>query len=240
MTRVSRAEQEQIETMTRGQSSNDQWRLRRVNRLTASNFGRVVKMRSSTSPHNTVISLLYPDNIDHLPAVVHGKKNEAKALDCLNKILASQKKKVESCGLFIDVDTGYLAASPDGVVDDGETIVEIKCPLKLLDNTVDDLVSTDPTFCLELADKEGGLCELRLKRNHNYYYQIQGQLHCSRREKCLLMVWSPTEHHLETIFYDSQLWSQMSESLESFYLDFMLPEIVDPRGPRGMKIREEE
>ena len=63
-----------------------------------------------------------------------------------------------------------------------QTLVEIKCPLKCLEATIETLASTDPTFCLRHDGEEG---RLRLKDNHNYYYQIQGQLHCARRwEQC--------------------------------------------------------
>ena len=56
--------------------------------------------------------------------------------------------------------------------------MEIKCPLKCLDASIEELATTDPTFCLH-HDAEDG--RLRLKESHNYYYQIQGQLHCAKR-----------------------------------------------------------
>ena len=130
--------------------------------------------------------------------------------------------------------------------------MEIKCPLKCLDASIEELATTDPTFCLHHDPEDG---RLRLKESHNYYYQIQGQLHCAKRldhiyravsqglncrSKCVFFLWSPTEYHMETITYDPEFWADLQESLTSFYLDCVLPEIVDPRAPRGMKIREPE
>ena len=175
---VSTEEQERIEKATRGQSTNDNWRKYRTNRLTASNFGRVFKMRPSTECHNTVVSILYPDNIDHLPAIKYGKEQEEAAVETLNQILAqNSQRKVSSCGLFVDTETGFLAASPDGVIDE-DTLVEIKCPLKCKEQSIKDLAIQDPTFCLNY---EPATNKMSLKRGHNYYYQIQGQLHCAKR-----------------------------------------------------------
>ena len=53
----------------------------------------------------------------------------------------------------------------------------------------------------------------------------------------MFMVWAPTEHHLETVHYDPEFWAEMEESLRRFYLDCLLPEIVDPRAPRGRMVR---
>ena len=178
-----------MEERTRGQSENTDWRTERSRRLTASNFGRVAKLKATTSRHNTVLALLYPDDISSLPAIQHGRESEQRARDQLGDLVGS----VRSCGLFVDPSSGYLAASPDGVLEDEvtqgvdrdrlsfsqflQTLVEIKCPLKCLEATIEELASTDPTFCLH-RDAEG---RLRLRESHNYYYQIQGQLHCARR-----------------------------------------------------------
>ena len=116
---VSEAEAEEVERKTRGQANNSVWRDHRARRLTASNFGRVGKMRSVTSPHNIVLSILYPDPLSNLPAIKHGRESEALALAQLEEILRSgEGGEVKACGLFVDSDTGYLAASPDGVIDD--------------------------------------------------------------------------------------------------------------------------
>ena len=54
------------------------------------------------------------------------------------------------------------------------------------------------------------------------------------------MVWSPTENHMETIYYDQEFCSEMSEKLEDFFFSYILPEIVDPRAPRGKLVRDPE
>ena len=148
----------------------------RRERLTASNFGKVVKMRPTTSCHNTVVSILYPDSLDRIEAIRYGKEHEADAIEALNKILAKTDLHVEECGLFVDTDTGYLAGTPDGTVGK-DALVEVKCPMKCKDTGIEDVAKTDSTFCLEYEENR-----IRLKKYHNYYYQIQGQLHVAKRQ----------------------------------------------------------
>lgn len=233
---TSRSRQAVIERATRGQGRNPEWRKERRERLTASNFGRVAKMRPTTSCQNTVISILYPDKLDNLEAIKYGKANEDTAIEELNVILEREGlDQVEPCGLFVDIWKGFLAASPDGLVGrDG--LVEVKCPLRCADMSALQLARKDSSFCLQ--EVEDGV--LRLKKNHNYYYQIQGQLHIASRSVCYFLVWSPLGSHMERIEYDPEFWEDIEEILEAFYRNCLLPEIVDPRAPRGLPVREPE
>ena len=52
------------------------------------------------------------------------------------------------------------------------------------------------------------------------------------------MVWSPIGYHLEIIDYDPVFWEGVEQILENFYMNCLLPEILDPRAPRGLPIRE--
>lgn len=107
----------------------------------------------------------------------YGKDHEQFALAELNRILSESGQRVEECGLFVDTDKSFLAASPDGLVGT-EAVVEVKCPLKCADSRLDWLAARDPSFCLQPDPVTGGL---RLKRSHNYHYQVQGQMHVTRR-----------------------------------------------------------
>ena len=81
---------------------------------------------------------------------------------------------VKECGFFISTTTGYLGASPDGLVmvnDNVHGCIEIKCPFSARNKSVAEACSLPSFFCKR---EEDGI--IRLKRTHNYYYQIQGQL----------------------------------------------------------------
>lgn len=49
----------ELERRTTDQSNNEEWKKERLLRLTASNFGKICKLRKSTERKNSVISILY-------------------------------------------------------------------------------------------------------------------------------------------------------------------------------------
>ena len=80
-------------------------------------------------------------------------------------------------GFHIDRSHNWIGASPDGLVydpsskNDPHGLLEIKCPASAESTSFEDLC-IQPHYFLKNVDGK-----FRLKRNHNYYYQIQGQLH---------------------------------------------------------------
>lgn len=56
---LSKYQRDNLEIDTREQSSNSRWFAERRNRLTASDFGKICKMRPTTSCRNTVFNKLY-------------------------------------------------------------------------------------------------------------------------------------------------------------------------------------
>ena len=94
-----------------------------------------------------------------------------------------------------------------------------------------------PTFCLEVMDGK-----LRLKRNHAYYFQCQGQLNICNAPWVDFVVrrTNPYQIHIERIFRDETLWNSMLPKLESFYKKCLLPELASPRIKTSTGIREPE
>lgn len=91
--------------------------------------------------------------------------------------------KIKECGIFIDIKQNYLAASPDGIIGD-EGIVEIKCPSSAANFTHKDAIK-NIKITFAYIDEHGNV---KLKRNDNYFYQVQGQLHITRRTDCVFIV----------------------------------------------------
>lgn len=104
---LSMIDKNKLEIATRSQANDNIWFIERRNRLTASNFGRVCKMRYNTSCKNTVYDILYGN--PQTNAMEYGKSLEKIALKKLEEYI---KKPIQKCGLFIDKEIPYLAATP--------------------------------------------------------------------------------------------------------------------------------
>jgi len=171
-----------LEKSTKNQSENELWKVERSIRLTASNFGNVCKLRTTTSRKNTIKSksILY-NTFSGNSSTKYGIKNEPIARISFEKEI---NLKIKPAGLFIDTTNHILAASPDGLIED-DGIIEIKYPY-----TIKDLTPENAIQCGKLkfaTDVDG---KLNLKTNDNYYYQIHGQLHITQRSYCYFILWS--------------------------------------------------
>jgi YqaJ-like viral recombinase domain len=167
---VTLIEQQLIEKETRGQASNSRWFEERRQRLTASNFGEVCKRRAPPGP--LVKRILYSVNFTSA-AIEWGKEHESTAITAYEKAMnvkynfAEPLFEVHPCGLFIDVERGYLAASPDGVVGQ-DKIIEVKCPYSARHMTPLHATNELKNFYCRANDKG----QLILDRRHKYYYQV--------------------------------------------------------------------
>lgn len=219
----------ELESRTRQQSSSTLWMKERQTRLTASNFGKICKMRSKTSSVNTIKNLLYP-TFKSSAATDYGKIHETFAVKEFEDMYGL---KVTKCGLFVDPVHFYLGASPDGIIDD-ESIMEVKCPASIQSMSPEEGIIAGK---INFATIENG--ELKLKRNHNYYYQVQGQMVITRRTFCYFVIWSQKGMLVEKISRDDHFWeTKMIIHLKIFYFNCLMPELVDPRLPRGLPIRD--
>ena len=220
-----------VEQHTRPQAASKRWHEEHFARITASKFGEIVKSRTKL----TLCSrLLYPDtskSLDSSAAIQWGRDNEAVALKQYSEQLYDELYVSES-GIHIS-EYGFLGASPDGLVcrvQDNSIagIVEVKCPYSARNCTVEEACHSKPNFfCLYDSVEE---C-VHLKKTHNYFYQVQGQMGVLNARWCEFIVWTPSSFTVETITFDSGLWERALKSLVSFYITIMLPEIVYPRFP---------
>lgn len=217
-----------VEVATRLQSKSVRWHDERKYRVTASNFGVVCKRRAPNPP--LVRRLLYATTIDMTTAALEwGRSHEEEARMEYEKTLESGYK-VEACGLFV-YENGFLAATPDGIVVDDHSnkdrLLEIKCPYSFRDDTVLSACSSSKFFCT-LEDNRP-----RLKKTHNYFYQIQGQMAIAGIHRCDFIVWTSKDLSVETVTFDPIFWStKCLPRLETFYMKCMLPEIVHPKYPQ--------
>ena len=115
------------------QSDFDQWRILRTDIITASHFGQICRMLTTTSCASTISNICQP-KVLRTEAVRYGIAHENNAKMSLEGKLG---EKIMLCGLFIDAGIPYLGASPDGLIDT-DSIVEIKSLYSAKDTLLDD------------------------------------------------------------------------------------------------------
>ena len=201
-----------IERSTRGQAKSEQWHSERRKRLTASKVGGIAKMKSNTKRSKKVKELLY-STFRGNKATHYGMDMEKVAQK--EYITEQQQKKevgltVDDAGLFVCPTHPWLAASPDGLVQDPHNsthplgLSEIKTPYTMRHKTLAEACTTS-AFYLEQKHKVGKTT-YRLKRRHDYYYQVQCQLHCTNLQWCDFVLRTEKELHTERIERDKPWW----------------------------------
>ncbi|XP_075556529.1 uncharacterized protein LOC142588576 [Dermacentor variabilis] len=216
----------EIEEHTRGQADNCTWHVERQMRLTVSNFYAVCRRRESTPCDALVKSLLYKNSFTSA-ALEHGKQQEQVAVRLYEEETGT---RVQPCGLFVDQEYGFLAASPDGLVG-SDGILEVKCPFTAKE--------MEPCEAAKKFNQRSQILEPpALSNSHRYYYQVQGQLNITKRSFCHFVVYTSKGIHVQRIEREESFWKlKMLPFLIRFYRDCLLPEIVDPRITRSMPIR---
>jgi len=137
---------------------------------------------------------------------------------------------VSPCGFIVHPQEGWLGASPDGMVTESPNelskgLLEIKCPFSKRD-VLPKIACKDPSFYCFLSDDES----LRLKRDHQYYHQVQLQLFvCSDMcQWCDFCVYTTKGVMVERLYQDINWIEEYIPQLRDYYINFMLPELVYP------------
>ena len=136
---------------------------------------------------------------------------------------------VRKGGLVINPQYPWLGASPDGILtcDCHEMgVLEVKAPSSLEHSTLVEKSKQDSTFCLK---EVGG--KLFLKRDHQYFYQVQTQIHLTQASYCDFAVWGPGkggngEMHIERIPPDTDFFESMCEKVSKFVKKCVITELV--------------
>ncbi|KAJ7324699.1 hypothetical protein JRQ81_017719 [Phrynocephalus forsythii] len=224
----------EIERETRGQRTNPEWYKWRESRITASVAPKIANSKfangqSSEVPQSYLKAVVETGSAVQTPAISWGVRNEKKAVRAYEALKSSKGErsvKVDDCGLFVDKNKTWLAASPDGVVREAGTgkeigLVEVKCPYKHRDKTVTEACK-DKTFCLE---KTGD--SYALKKTHPYYTQVQCQMGVSGHKKADLVVYTNKETAIAPVDFDPHFWEQTVPKLEKFYTQAVVPHLEE-------------
>ncbi|XP_060564386.1 uncharacterized protein LOC132723641 [Ruditapes philippinarum] len=221
--------------LTIGQRENSLWAAVRKLRFTASNFGQII----AAAKHNRLsISLkkrlLSAYNLEKRAPIEWGIIHEKNGLEAYSE---KGEVTVRQTGIWLH-ESGILGASPDGFVqgefnknsivhqqltDQDEIlpdIVEVKCPFSAREMTVIEACQSIKGFFLELTS-DG---RIRLKETHDYWHQIQGQLHITGALCCDLAVWTTKDLQIVRIVKD-KLWATNISIMVDFYFNKFIPSL---------------
>lgn len=229
---------QKIEAATNGQSTSQLWYAMRNGRLTSSRFGEILHRRSSTDSRRLVRDIMgYGGPIKSLtPAMRWGKENEDNARQRYihNRSTVGEDMVVTSCGLHLMAEKSYLGASPDGLVlcRSVDTLcngcLEIKCPYSI--NGFVTVELSPQRIAEKFGDKfymkHKGDGSLYLPHDHVYYAQVQGEMAILGVEWCDFVVYSNGEIVVDRILADINYWDHLSEKLEEFYVQHVIPEVL--------------
>ena len=236
--KLSTNEVMEIEIATRGQAENKLWLAMHNGRITSSRFAEIMHRKPSTDPRRLIKDIMgYGGGIKHLPPQIRwGRDNEPLARKCYleNRNHSGETIVFQPTGLYLLPEKSYLGASSDGklLCTSVDTCcygcLEIKCPYSI-DGTV--IVTLTP---YEIAEKfgkkiflqkgEDGL--LHLPHKHHYFAQVQGEMAIMNVEWCDLVVYSNNEIVIDRIIADYDYWVELSETLDRFYVQHIVPEIL--------------
>nr|XP_042894644.1 uncharacterized protein LOC122268294 [Parasteatoda tepidariorum] len=191
----------EIELLTKEQSSCEHWHKHRQCRITASKFGEVFKRRTLTSSYAQ--KFIFPRSELRTQAIEWGRKNEEVAL----RMYVQKAKSIHTnfqhrrSGLCLNSKFPHLGASPDAHVlcsCCGKGIVEIKCPFK--HKNVSAFNINDSSFILDTDGK--------IRTNHSYYFQIQGQLAVTEEDYCDMIIWTSVDFAVYRVKQNKEVWKK--------------------------------
>ena len=216
-----------LEMSTKQQSSSSLWYEHRQGRITASLFGRVARCAERTYPTSLIKNIMQYTFINpSIPSLNWGQKNEDRArLEYVNTMKDQHRNfSVAKSGLCLHPEYPHLGATPDGFVSCnccGEGLVEIKCPYKYRDVVLSSI--DDTSFYLKT---DGIGTKLSLLENHDYYYQIQGQLALCEKPYCDFVCWTTKDIHVERIKQDAEFFKAILPKLENIFIKYVLSELL--------------
>lgn len=213
-----------VERRTRSQGASDLWKKLREVTLTSSKFHLVAHRKEVDESFLT--SLFAAKDLSHVPAISHGQRWEERArLDYADRMRETGHTdlQVRRCGLLLHPAYEYLGASPDGQVFDPSStdkhgLLEIKCPYTAYqqDLTPEEACDQSSSFCSTLDS----LNQPKLRKDHAYYYQVQGQLAISGLAWCDFVLWTgPRRMSVERVMFDDEFWNDyLKRKLQHFYI----------------------
>lgn len=213
---------EEIEKLTKKQCHSELWYTCRAGRVTASNL----KSACRTDPHKPSVSLIkrlwYPkENKFSTKEVRYGRKHEKDALAAYKPYAQSTHANVKfkEAGFKIPESAPYFGATQDLLVE---------CDCCGLGTVEESKLAQKKSSCIRVHNEN-----LSLVREHDYFYQAQGQMYAFAARYSNFVLWCSSEVSIERILRDDVFISEALAKASAFFCLGLLPELVGQWYTRG-------
>lgn len=141
---------------------------------------------------------------------------------------------IKFCGLVIDEKNPQLCALPDALLGD-HGILEIVCFAKFSLLTITQACEKKNSELNAILLKKD---QSKLNERHNLFYDIQGKLHITGRSFCMVIIWTKIDKKTIKVERNDQFWMlKIDRQVSNYYVNHLIPEIVDSRFLRSRPIR---
>lgn len=198
-----------LKNKTIGQAKSCLWWNARKSRISGSVAGCICKtVRNKNFSKCYAQSIVSPRHFSNA-AMKWGKNNEMRAIAQYEKTTGS---KITKLGFCISSKYNFFGSSPDGISDDGEIVLEVKCPYSIKDKV--------PAAAKYL--KNGFL-----NRNHQYYFQCQSHMLVTGAKRCDFVIFTEKEIYIENIKFSETFCSRMITDVKNYYEKIFVYEYIN-------------
>ena len=208
-----------LEARTVTQGASNLWQLLRSKRITASKFGSCAKRVTN---FENLVRQINPSRRVVTAAMKRGIEMEPHAATVYANVAKAGMVNVFPCGLVINPKCPWLGCSPDRKVYDIKAANEGRNPFGLCEIKVVQEGETDFKNVRYLAiDPVSD--EITLKRNHEYYLQVQCQLALTGLEWCDFFCYmNDTKYFCQRIFFDKIFFQDSKDKVDMFFFNYFL------------------
>jgi hypothetical protein len=166
----------------------------------------------------------------NIRALKFGRESEpiAKSIYCKMYIESHVNAKFQECGIFLDQEVSFLAASPDMLVSCdccGDGLLEVKSTLKPKCNSCSSFCTCNLPDYFFISD-DG---KLEIRKKHKYFCQVQGQMAISKRMWCDFFVYSCNGTFLRRINFQEDYYANVQSNLVDFFKTVIAPKCIEQK-----------
>ena len=216
---VTRAVAIDLEERTVTQSASTLWQLLRSKRITASKFGSCAKRISN---FENLVKQINPSRHVVTAAMRRGIEMESHAAAVYANVAKSGMVNVYPSGLVINPKCPWLGCSPDRKVYDIQAASQGRNPFGLCEIKVVQEGETDFKN-VRYLQVDPFSNEITIKRNHDYYFQVQCQLALTGLEWCdFFCLMNDNKYFCERIYFDKDFFQDSKDKVDMFFFNYFL------------------